>query len=75
MSAKFPPILRRGSTGADVERLQDNLSKLGYDLGPNGVDGTFDEYTEKAVMKFQQDRNLTVDGVVGSQTGRTLGAA
>ncbi|MFH7024160.1 MAG: peptidoglycan-binding protein [Heteroscytonema crispum UTEX LB 1556] len=67
-----PPILQHGSTGADVERLQRDLSQLGYQLA---VDGNFGEATDKAVKKFQQDHNLTVDGIVGPQTGRQLGAA
>ncbi len=67
-----PSIVQRGSTGADVERLQRDLSQLGYQVG---VDGIFGEATENAVKKFQQDNNLTVDGIVGPQTGRQLGAA
>lgn len=67
-----PPILQSGSTGADVERLQRDLSQLGYQVE---VDGIYGEATENAVKKFQQDHNLTVDGIVGPQTGRQLGAA
>ena len=66
------PILQRGISGQNVERLQGDLSRLGYQISVNGV---FDEVTENAVKKFQQDHNLTVDGVVGPQTGRQLGAA
>ncbi|MBA3924243.1 MAG: peptidoglycan-binding protein, partial [Nostocaceae cyanobacterium] len=32
-------------------------------------------FTENAVKKFQQDHKLTVDGVVGRETGEQLGAA
>ncbi|NMG08875.1 peptidoglycan-binding domain-containing protein [Brasilonema sp. UFV-L1] len=67
-----PSILQSGSTGADVERLQGELSQLGYEVA---VDGVFGEATENAVKKFQKDNNLTVDGIVGPQTGRQLGAA
>ena len=66
------PILQRGISGQNVERLQGDLSRLGYQISVNGV---FDEVTENAVKKFQQDHNLTIDGVVGPQTGRQLGAA
>lgn len=66
-----PPILQPGTTGTHVERLQRDLSQLGYRVEVNGV---FDEFTENAVKKFQQDNNLTVDGIVGPQTGRQLGA-
>lgn len=68
----MPLILQRDTTGTDVERLQRDLSQLGYQVEVNGV---FDESTENAVKKFQQDHNLTVDGIVGPQTGRQLGAA
>ncbi len=71
MTNQIPP-LSRGATGADVERLQGDLSQLGYQIA---VNGEFDELTENAVKKFQQDNNLTVDGIVGPQTGRQLGAA
>jgi peptidoglycan hydrolase-like protein with peptidoglycan-binding domain len=64
------PILQSGVTGADVERLQGDLSRLGYQIAVNGV---FDEATENAVKKFQLDHNLTVDGIVGPATGRQLG--
>lgn len=68
----MPPILQPGTAGTDVESLQGELSQLGYQVEVNGV---FDESTENAVKKFQQDNNLTVDGIVGPQTGRQLGAA
>jgi peptidoglycan hydrolase-like protein with peptidoglycan-binding domain len=66
------PILQNGSTGADVERLQGDLSRLGYQIT---VNGNFDASTENAVKKFQQDHNITVDGTVGAETGRQLGMA
>lgn len=67
--------LKRGMTGENVKRLQGDLSKKGYKLGPNGVDGVFDEHTENALKAFQKDNNLTVDGVVGPETGKKLGGA
>lgn len=66
------PALQRGISGQEVERLQGDLSKLGYQLTANGI---FDELTENAVKQFQQDNNLTVDGIVAAQTGRVLGMA
>lgn len=66
------PALQRGISGQEVERLQSDLSKLGYQLTANGI---FDELTENAVKQFQQDNNLTVDGIVAAQTGRVLGMA
>lgn len=72
MTGKIPPILSNGDQGADVERLQGELSQLGYQIQVNGV---FDQVTVNVVKKFQQDKNLTVDGVVGAQTGQQIGAA
>ncbi len=69
-----PQTLSRGMNGSDVERLQKDLSARGYELGPNAVDGNFGEYTENAVKAFQQDNKITVDGVVGPETGSKLGA-
>jgi peptidoglycan hydrolase-like protein with peptidoglycan-binding domain len=64
------PVLSRGATGAGVERLQKDLSARGYQLT---VNGSFDESTENAVKAFQKDNNLTIEGVVGAQTGQKLG--
>jgi N-acetylmuramoyl-L-alanine amidase len=42
--------------------------------GPPGAD-EFDAETERAVRAFQQDRGLSVDGLVGPETWRALDAA
>ena len=62
------PTLRKGSKGAAVTDLQTMLLKLGYDLGPCGIDGDFGKATEAAVKSFQSDHRLEVDGVVGPVT-------
>lgn len=67
-----PSILRPGSQSSEVERLQQDLSTLGYEVE---INGNFDAITEVAVKKFQQQYNLKVDGVVGPQTGQQLGMA
>ena len=61
-------ILRRGSKGIEVRKLQENLINLGYDVGPDGADGDFGRNTYNAVKKFQQDHGLEVDGEVGPLT-------
>lgn len=66
-----PQTLQRGMNGSDVERLQRDLSAKGYEI--DSVDGNFDESTENAVKAFQKDNSLTVDGIVGAETGRKLG--
>jgi len=52
-----------------VREVQRGLDRLGYSAGP--VDGLFGPLTDRAVRRYQSDRELTADGVVGS---RTLGS-
>jgi len=66
------PTIRRGSTGNPVRRAQKRLSLGGFDTG--GVDGIFGANTEAAVKRFQSDRGLTVDGIVGPQTWAEIDA-
>jgi peptidoglycan hydrolase-like protein with peptidoglycan-binding domain len=60
------PLLKKGATGEAVRQLQLALTDLGYD--PGGVDGKFGSKTEAAVKRFQADREITVDGIVGDIT-------
>lgn len=64
--------LSKGSKGAQVKTVQRILKALGYDLGSYGVDGDFGTMTNKAVMAFQIDRKLIVDGIVGINTWTKL---
>jgi peptidoglycan hydrolase-like protein with peptidoglycan-binding domain len=66
------PVLKAGSTGLPVRRLQSRMSAVGYDTG--GVDGRFSGKTEVAVKKLQHDYNLSVDGVVGPKTWQVVDA-
>lgn len=71
-------VLRRGSTGSDVEQVQFWLSELAQfnSALPNlTVDGNFGAATERAVKIFQQEQGLTADGVVGQATWDALYAA
>lgn len=61
--------LRLGDEGAKVKGLQMQLVDLGYALP---VDGDFGVQTRKAVMAFQADHGLTVDGLVGPKTEEML---
>ena len=60
------PTIKKGSTGNPVRRAQKRLTLGGYDTG--GVDGIFGAKTETAVKRFQKDRGLTQDGIVGPNT-------
>ena len=62
------PTIRRGSKGDVVTECQTMLVKLGYDIGPCGIDGDFGRATMAAVKEFQRDHQLTIDGVVGVMT-------
>jgi peptidoglycan hydrolase-like protein with peptidoglycan-binding domain len=57
--------LRRNSKGEEVRVLQQRLKDLGFDLE---VDGTFGPGTERTVVAFQTQNNLTADGIVGPDT-------
>ena len=59
-------LLRLGSRGSDVIRLQTALNALGYDCG--AADGIFGVKTEAAVRRFQRAQQLAVDGVAGRMT-------
>lgn len=67
------PILKLGSSGPDVQALQQKLKDLGFD--PNGVDGNFGPGTVKAVRAFQAAQGLGVDGKVGPGTLAALQSA
>ena len=60
------PVLRVGSSGLPVRRLQSRMSAVGFDTG--GVDGRFSPKTEQAVKQLQQQSSLSVDGIVGPKT-------
>ena len=60
------PVLRMGSSGLPVRRLQSRMSAVGFDIG--GVDGRFGAKTEQAVKQLQQQAELGADGVVGAKT-------
>jgi len=66
-------VLKNGSRGEDVEKLQKRLHKLGVDPGP--IDGVFGPKTEAAVRGFQTMQMLDVDGIAGPKTLEALKAA
>ena len=71
-------VLRRGSTGADVEMVQfwlSGLAQFSSAIPSVTVDGTYGAATESAVRAFQRQQGLTVDGIVGQATWDALYAA
>ena len=71
-SAVVSTLLRKGSKGANVKELQENLMSLGYSMPRYGADGDFGTETYEAVKKFQRDNKLEVDGVVGKNTREAI---
>jgi hypothetical protein len=64
-------MLRRGSTGEDVRRLQIRLNDFGnYGLV---IDGIFGPLTENAVRDFQSRAGIRVDGIAGPETLARIG--
>ena len=63
------PLLRSGSQGNFVYLLQFILNQYSYNLT---VDGIFGSRTLNAVRDFQRNNSLSVDGLVGTNTWRTL---
>ena len=62
--------LKKGSTGADVKKLQQALIDLGY--LSDTADGTFGAKTQDAVTLFQAVNGLDADGLAGAKTQALL---
>ena len=60
----YPGLLKKGSRGHEVERVQRALGIT--------VDGIFGSGTERAVKDYQRRHGLTVDGLVGPASWSTL---
>ena len=66
------PVLRKGSNGDAVRRLQGLLLSHNWHLGLSFMDGDFGPMTENAVKRFQINYSLSADGIVGQRTWTTL---
>jgi len=67
------PILRQGSRGSDVTKIQVTLNNFAQDFKrpdfrAGTADGIFGAGTARAVKSFQASVNLTPDGIVGPST-------
>ena len=65
-SVTTQPMLRTGSRGDAVRKLQEMLNARGYTCG--NVDGIFGSKTYAAVLAFQKANDLGADGIVGPLT-------
>ncbi len=76
--APAAPTYRRGDHGAAVAEIRGKLGLLGLLAEGEGAElldpagALFDEGTDRAVRAFQQQRGISVDGVVGPQTYHAL---
>ena len=72
------PQLKNGAEGTAVKNAQILLIDKGYycggplRAGRETADGEFGPTTEKSVKSFQTKRNLTADGIIGSDTWKAL---
>ncbi len=65
-------VLRVGSEGTEVTKLQGMLKALGYDIE---VDGIYGDKTKLVVEKYQIDKGLDLDGVAGKDTLKSVNEA
>lgn len=70
-SGSASALSQYGSRGSEVKQIQQKLTNLGYSTG--GVDGVYGKQTERAVIAYQKANGLTVDGIAGPQTLKSLG--
>jgi GH25 family lysozyme M1 (1,4-beta-N-acetylmuramidase) len=63
-------LFRKLDKGAIVARLQLQLKALNFYTGPIGIykNALFDEATRLAVIRFQQAKGISADGIVGKIT-------
>lgn len=61
--------LRRGSSGIRVVQIQQRLARRGWTVT---VDGNFGRQTDTIVRKFQLEKGLPVDGIIGKATWDAL---
>ncbi|MGG1151568.1 phage tail tip lysozyme [Bacillus wiedmannii] len=64
------PVLKMGSKGPDVAKVQIALQNAGF--SPGDIDSNFGLKTDQAVRYFQIDNHLEVDGIVGRHTWALL---
>ncbi|NMG09204.1 peptidoglycan-binding protein [Brasilonema sp. UFV-L1] len=60
------PILKKGSKGGLVKKVQERLAIGDYYNGT--LDGDFGNNTEKAIKDLQKRTGLPVDGIIGDRT-------
>lgn len=70
MSISAAPLLKIGSRGDEVSKVQQTLQDKGY--FQHSVTGYYGYITKDAVLRFQRDSGIGVDGIVGPETRAKL---
>ena len=65
--------LQLGDRSAKVRQLKAQLQQLGYETGDRSR--LFNSTTQQAVLQFQENAGIGVDGIVGEETQRALAQA
>ncbi|MCL5073860.1 MAG: peptidoglycan-binding protein [Actinobacteria bacterium] len=60
--------VKPGSKNEETRAIQQIMIDEGYDLGSYGADGIYGAKTKEAILKWQTDNGLKVDGIVGRET-------
>lgn len=63
-------VLSPGMTGQLVRELQERLAGAGF--SPGAIDGIFGPQTRDALIRFQNAKGLTPDGLAGPATWQAL---
>jgi len=64
-------LLKQGMNGTEVKKVQTELKNLGYFKYPTAT-GYYGSITTDAVKAYQKAKGLTVDGIVGNNTYKSL---
>lgn len=67
-----PPTKKKAAGSQTWRKRQQALVDTGYDVGKSGVDGVPGRDTRNAIMEFQKDAGITVDGKWGPQTAAAM---
>jgi len=67
-----PGIYRKGDSGSEIKKFQQELLTLGYKLPKYGADGSYGDEMIAAVKAFQKDNGLAADGIIGKDTSSML---
>ncbi|MBN3421774.1 GH25 family lysozyme [Clostridium botulinum] len=66
------PVCKPGAKGNITKIIQQMLINIGYPIGSYGADGIFGDGTKTAIKALQKDCNLSIDGIVGTETWKAL---